>query len=176
MGIIRKPNIHALWSQEHIFSTPIFGHLMRYDRFKQLRKMIHVTNPLNENPDDELKNLQFFLEYLQSKFEETYMPEEHLAIDEYLSLWKGRLKFRIYIPSKRERYGVKIFTLCESNTGYLLNYIVYGSATTAYPNAPANLQLPLKDYTSPFKVFLSLLCHYLNKGYCVTLDNYYISL
>ena len=86
MGIIRKPNIHALWSQEHIFSTPIFGHLMRYDRFKQLRKMIHVTNPLNENPDDELKNLRFFLEYLQSKFEETYMPEEHLAIDKYLSL------------------------------------------------------------------------------------------
>ena len=165
MGIIRKPNIHALWSQEHIFSTPIFGHLMRCDRFKQLRKIIHVTNPLNENPDDELKNLWFFLEYLQSKFDETYMPEEHLATDKYLSLCKGRLKFRI-----------KIFMLCESNTGYLLNYIVYGSATTAYPNAPANLQLPFKDYTSPFKVFLSLLCHYLNKGYCATLDNYYISL
>ena len=93
MGIIHKPNIHASWSREHIFSTPIFGRLMRRDRFKQFRKMIHFTDPLNKSPDDDLKKLQSFLEYLQSKFEGTYMPEEHLAIDEYHSLWKGRLKF-----------------------------------------------------------------------------------
>ena len=104
--------------------------------------MIHFTNPLNENHDDELKKSRLFLEYLQSKFEETYMPEEHLAFDEYLSLWKRWLKFRIYIPSKRERCGVKIFMLPKSNTGYLLNYTVYVGAATAYPNAPANLQLP----------------------------------
>ena len=69
--------------------------------------MIHFTDPLNENPDDDLKKLRFFLEYLQPKFEETYTPEEHLAIEEYLSLSKGRLKFRIYISSKRERFGVR---------------------------------------------------------------------
>ena len=148
---------------------------MRRDRFKQWRKMIHFTDPLNENPDDELKKLQFFLEYLQSKFGETYSPEEHLAIDEYISLWKGRLEFRIYITSNRERYGVKIFMLSKSNTGYLLNYIVYVGASTAYPNAPANLQLLFEDYTSPSKVVLSLFHRYLNKGYCVTLDNYYTS-
>ena len=51
--------------------------------------MIHFTDPLNENPDDELKKLRFFLEYLQSKFGETYTAEEHLAIDEYISLWDG---------------------------------------------------------------------------------------
>ena len=109
MGIIHKPIIHAYWSLEHIFSTPIFDRLMRRDRFKQLRKMIHFANPLNENLDDQLKKLRFFLEYLQSKFEETCTPEEHHDIDEYFSLWKGWLKFKIYIPRKRERYGVKIF-------------------------------------------------------------------
>ena len=142
IGIIHKPNIHVYWLQEHNFSTPMFVRLMRRDKFKQLRKMIYFTNPLNENHDDELKKLRLFLEYLQSKFEETYMPEEHLAFDEYLSLWKRRLKFRIYIPSRGERYGVKIFMLSKSNTGYLLNYTVYVGAATAYPNAPANLQLP----------------------------------
>ena len=175
MGIIHKRNIHAYWSREHIFSTPIFGRLMRRDRFKQLRKMIHFTDPLIENPGDELKKLRLFLEYLQSKFEETYTREEHLAIDKYISLWKGRLKFRIYITSNRERYGVKIFMLCESNTVYLLNYIVYVGASTAYRNAPANLQLPFEDYASPSKFILSLFHRYLNKGYCVTSDNYYRS-
>ena len=63
--------------------------------------------------------------------------------------------------------------LCESNTGYLLNFIVYVGAATAYPNAPVNLQLRFEDYTNPSKAVLSLLHRYLNKGYCLTLDNYY---
>ena len=39
--------------------------------------------------------IRFLLEFLHSKFEENYTPEKHFAIDEYLSLWKGRFKFRI---------------------------------------------------------------------------------
>jgi len=67
--------------------------------------MIHFTDPLNEEPDDELRKLRFSLDFLYTKFEENYTPEENLAIDEYLSLWKRRLKFRIYIPSKRGDMG-----------------------------------------------------------------------
>ena len=74
---------------------------MRRDRFKQLRKMIHFTDPLKDLAD-ELRKLRFSIEYLQSKFEKNYTPVNNLAIDEYLSLWKGRLKFRIYIPNKRD--------------------------------------------------------------------------
>ena len=139
IGIIHKPSIHAYRSRQHVLSTPIFSCLMRRDRFKQLRKMIYFTDPLNEDPDDELRKLPFFLEVLHSKFEENYTPEKHLAIDEYLSLWERRLKFRIYIRSKRERYGMMIFMLCESDTGYLLNFIVYVGVNTGYLNAPTNL-------------------------------------
>ena len=62
----------------------------------------------------------------------------------------------------------KIFVLCKGNTGYLLNYIVYVGATSVYRNAPANLQLPSK-------AVLSLLHCHLNKGCCVTWDNYHTS-
>ena len=86
---------------------------MRRDRFKQLRKIIHFADSLTEDPEDEFRKLRFFVEFLHSKFEENYTLEEHLAIDEYLSLWKGRLKFGIYIPSKKERYGIKIFVMRE---------------------------------------------------------------
>ena len=37
------------------------------------------------------------------------------------------------------------FIFCESNTGDLLNYFVYVGAATAYPKAPANLQVQFKD-------------------------------
>ena len=48
--------------------------------------MIHFTDTLNQNPDDELKKLRFF--------EETYKPEEHLAIDKYRSLSKPSTTIR----------------------------------------------------------------------------------
>jgi len=62
--------------------------------------------------------------------------------------------------------------LCESNTGCLLNFIVYVGANTDYPNAPANLPQAFETYKSLSKVVLSLLHQYLNKGYRVTLDDY----
>ena len=61
--------------------------------------------------------------------------------------------------------------LCESKTGYLLNFIIYTGATTEYPDQPDPLPTKFDEYKSPSKVVLSLLHDYLHKGYCVTLDN-----
>ena len=119
--------------------------------------------------------MRFFIEYCIARYKENYIPVEHLATDEYLSLWKGQLSFRIYIPTKGQRYGVKIFMLCESKTGYLLHFIIYTSATTEYPDQPDPLPMKSDEYKSPSKFVLYLLHDYLHKGYFVTLDNYYTS-
>ena len=37
---------------------------------------------------------------------------------------KGRLGFKQYIPNKRARFGIKMFSLCEVS-GYLCNSFVY---------------------------------------------------
>ena len=176
IGITQKPEYKMYWTHQHIFATPIFSRLMRRDRFEQLRKRINFTDPTTEDKADSLWKLRFFFEFYISKFKENYTANEHIAIDENLSLWKGRLSFRIYIPTKRERYGVKIFMLCESETGYFLNFIIYTGATTEYPNEPADLHKSFEEYKSPSKVVFSLLHDYLGKGCCVTLDNYYTSL
>ena len=107
MGIIHKPMYHMYWTTDCIFSTPIFSRLMRRDRFEQIRSMIHFVDPLQEDPTDSLRKLSSYIEQLQEKFCTNYVPQKYIAVDEYLSLWKGRLGFRQYIPSKRERYGVK---------------------------------------------------------------------
>ena len=71
---------------------------MRRDRFKQIRRMIHFSNPNLEEADDDLKKLRFFFDRLGNNFQNNYVAEDHIAINEYLLLWKGHLKFRIYIP------------------------------------------------------------------------------
>lgn len=75
--------------------------------------------------------------------------------------------------------------LCESNTGYLSKFIIYTGATTDYGNC-SDINLPVgnddlnlpdafDDYKSPSRVVLSLMRPFLDKGYVLTLDNYYTS-
>ena len=134
MSITKKPEYAMYWTTDHVFATPIFSRLMRRDRYEQIRKMIHFSDRESEDPEDSLAKLREFIDYLLEKFHSNYTPNKNLAIDEYLSLWKGRLSFKIYIPTKRERYGVKIYMLCESATGYIFNFIIYTGATTEYIN------------------------------------------
>ena len=79
-------------------------------------------------------------------------------------LWKGCLVFKIYIPSIRRRYGIKLPMVCESDTGLVLLY------TQGHLLFNKSQQ---KNF--PSKVVLPLLCGFYNEGYCVTLDNYYPS-
>ena len=86
MGITKKPEYPMYWTTDHIFATPIFSRLMRRDRYEQIRKMIHFTDMENEDPEDSLSKLRGFINCLLEKFQSNYTPDEHLAIDEYLSL------------------------------------------------------------------------------------------
>ena len=64
----------------------------------------------------------------------------------------------MHIPSKRERYGVKLFMLCESQSAYLSKFIIYTGASTDYPPCVSD-KLPkiFEDFKSPSKIVLSLM-------------------
>ena len=53
-----------------------------------------------------------------------------VCIDESLLLWKGRLKWKRYIPLKRGRFGIESFILAES--GYVWDLLVYTGRQTKY--------------------------------------------
>ena len=141
---------------------------MRRDRFEQIRGMMRFTDPLNVSSGS-LHKISFLLNHLNDKFSSNYIPGEYIAVDEFLSKWKGRLHFRQFIPSKRERYSVKIYVCCESNTGYLWRFIIYTGADTIY------IPKPFGDYTGPSKVVLPLIDGMYNQGYKVVLDDLYTS-
>lgn len=46
--------------------------------------------------------------------------------------------YQMYIPSKRERYGIKLHADCESDTGYLLRFIIYIRVSTFTKNQQKN--------------------------------------
>jgi len=48
-----------------------------------------------------------------------------VCIDETLVGFRDRCPFRVYIPSKPDRYGLKIWSMCDVSVNYLYNLQVY---------------------------------------------------
>ena len=69
--------------------------MMRRDKFEYIRKMLRFVDPIGVDHDKLLCKLEAFLKILRTHFRTVYIPEQYIAIDEYLALWKGRLKFKV---------------------------------------------------------------------------------
>jgi hypothetical protein len=50
-----------------------------------------------------------------------YIPDQNIAIDQSLTLWKGRLSFQQYIPLKSSKFGVKSYEQEILSSKYFLN-------------------------------------------------------
>lgn len=105
---------------------------------------------------------------LRKSFSDAFHPYQDLCIDESLMLYKGRLSFKQYIPSKRSRFGIKSCMLCDCKTGYVQDLIVYCGCSTIVKNAVTGIG-------KSGAIVLSLLQPFLGKGHTVYLDNFYSS-
>ena len=149
----------------------IYNAVMSRNRFQLLQKFLLFNDnskmPVPADPSpDELFKLRPLLDHLFKKFQEAYVPSWHISIDESLLLWKGRLPFKQYIPSKRARFGVKSFMLCE-DSGYTFSFKIYTGRENVAP-AVEDLSLSERDVAD-------LMQPLLNKGYHLYTDNWYTS-
>ena len=97
-----------------MLATPFFGKCMSRDRFALL-KYLHLSD--NENNEDPAFKFREILDKFRIKFQSNYIPKENISIDESLLVWKGRLKWKRYIPLKRARFGMETYILAEAETG-----------------------------------------------------------
>ncbi|KAJ8369370.1 hypothetical protein SKAU_G00093980 [Synaphobranchus kaupii] len=100
-------------------------------------------------------------------FKRSFIPYKDLCVDESLMLWKGRLGFRQYIPSKRHRFGIKFFVLCDVVTGYVQDMVIYTGATTSIES--------IEGLGVSGSVVMTLLAPHLGKGHVLYVDNWYSS-
>ena len=54
-----------------------------------------------------------------------YEAGSNVTIDEQLLSFRGRCIFKMYIPSKPDKYGLKIVSLNDSKTHCMINAIPY---------------------------------------------------
>ena len=141
-------------------------------RFSLISKFLHFTNnddfDVATHTSPKLKKIWEVYQALLRNFQKAYLPERDLSVDESLMPYKGRLGWIQYIAAKRARFRIKFFTLCESQTGYICNTIMYAGKGTQFSEK-------YRDYGLSTSSVLSLVDALLGKGYCITMDNFYTS-
>ena len=175
MGIVKKPELSDYWSTNALLKGSVFNSVMPRNRYQTILRFLHFADNSQFDPNDperdRLYKVRPLVDHLVSKFKSTYIPEKEISVDEELLLWKGRLVFKQYIPLKRARFRIKMFSLCE-NSGYLWNSYVYLGKE---PDRHATDRQLVNRLGLSGAVIPRLMENLLDKGYHVYVDNWYTS-
>lgn len=165
MSQVKKSKLHMYWSKRNIINTPIFANTMPRDRFFDISSFLHFTDNEIINKNDRIRKIRNLVDYLNNTFSNLYTPNNEVSIDESLMKFKGRLSYIQFNPSKRARFGIKIYKLCESSSGYCMRFKIYvGKDKVQGVDIPASESVVM-EVAQPI----------LNKGYTLYMDNWYSS-
>ena len=171
MGLIELPELEAYWSTNWTGHIPFFGSVFSRNRFEQIFWLLHVSKDDPNCPGKKINKVKDVLEILICNFQQSFAPGRNVSVDETMVGFRGRFAAKQYMPSKPTKYGIKAFTLADSEHGYLLNALVYTGADTLDGACSTYSTLP-----QPARIVLHLLQPYLRKGHTVITDRYYTSI
>lgn len=163
----RHLTIEEHWSTDPLLRSPAFGQIMKRDRFELILQMLHYCDVESPIYGDRLYKIRALIDHCRNIFRNTFSPNKNLCIDESIIVFKGRLLFKQYIPSKRHRFGIKMFVLCDVETGYIIDFIIYCGDGTDITDSG---QLGVSG-----AVVTTLLSEYFGKGHTLWCDNWYTS-
>lgn len=120
-------NTKELWQRNEL-GIERFWLVLSHDRFHFLLRCLRfddLTTRDERKKFDKLAPIRSLFDLFVEKCKNTYTVGVNTTIDEKLEAFRGRCSFKQYIPSKPNRYGIKIFALVDSATSYASNLEVY---------------------------------------------------
>lgn len=159
-------NYITLWSKK--YGSPIFRATMSLSRFKLLLRFIRFDDKKTRSvrrATDKLAPIRDIFDECNKMFSKYYVPGSFLVVDEQMIGWRGRCPFMQFMPKKPDKYGMKIFWICDARTAYPLGAIPYlGKEGNARAAAGLGQRIVLK-----------LCTPYFGTDRSVTYDNYFTS-
>lgn len=169
-GVYRsgRQNLKDLWASDGT-GIDIFRLTMSQRRFHFIQSNLcfdDMTTREARKAKDNLSPIRDIFEAFVANCNKAYIPQENLTIDEMLLAFRGRCKFRQYIPSKPAKYGLKIFALVDSKSFYILNLEIYAGKQVEGPYSTSN---------KPFDVVDRLVKPISKTNRNITFDNWFTS-
>lgn len=174
MSLVSLPSLQDYWKQNHILSIPFPGKVMSRDRFRSIMWNLQLSDPEEDAQNnqkkgtpahDKLFSIRPVYNDILCACQAYYHPRRELAVDERMVATKAKTGMTQYMKNKPIKWGVKLFVLAESSTGYTLRFSIYtGKSATA------------SGHGLSYDVVMSLVrpcC--LGTGYHIYMDNFYTS-
>ena len=86
--------------------------------YQALLDILHVSDPLTEDTHAKLKKVDEFVDNFRVKCKGRFQPYRNVAIDERLAKSKYRSGIRQYNANKPAKFGLKLWVIADSATGY----------------------------------------------------------
>ena len=125
MGFFPAPDMRMYWRHDKVYSVLNLSLLMSHTRFEAILQYFHTFNR-KAIPTDNLDWLIIvrpIVAFFRERFPQVYTSECDLSLDEGMMAYKGHFSIKVYNPKKPSKYGIKLYMLCESKTGYVLDHI-----------------------------------------------------
>ena len=162
MGLDQRTDLKDYWSTLDSDNSPFYRSVLSRDRFFQIFGMLHVGE-LNGKKKDKIQPL---IDVLLPRYQQFYVPNQAIAVDESVISFKGRVGFKQYLKGKPHPWGIKAFVLADSTNGYLYNVVIYYGKDT---------ELVRPDLPHTVRVVLTLTEGLERKGYDLYVDRFYTS-
>lgn len=172
MGLCNKSELPSYFQNTFwLTRTPGFRELFTASKYTLIKSFLHFNNNENQIKKgnigyDPLYKIRPIIDMTKDTYLHVFQPGQSLSVDETMVKFKGRLSFKQYLPSKPStKWGIKIWSLCDSETGYLLRFSVYTGR---------EVQQVCKDGLAE-RIVKNLLGGLENRGHVVYMDNFYSS-
>lgn len=146
MGIVQKPTIGHYWRTSQLFGSKGISQLMSEEHWQDINSNLYfIDEEVKSDESDPLYKIQPLIKHIISVSQEYYSPEKNLTIDESMIRFRGRSKFKVYMPLKPIRFGFKAYVLAESSSGYMLNWKLHEGKKSTLKEIVEYLTSPYKE-------------------------------
>ena len=122
-----------------------------------------VHFPQIQGDSSKLQKVQAIVQHFSQQFQEYYVLEQQVSIDESLIGFEGRGPAIQCMPSKHHhRFGFKLFYLCENSTGYTYSFSIY-----------EGINKNCSEHGLSHDICVELMQPLLDMGYHLYTDNWY---
>lgn len=136
MGMLKHTDLHDYWQKSYwLFEIGQWNEHISRERFKDIMAYLKFCDEEVDKPQprdgqdqplpDKLYKVRRFLTKLLPKYGKEWISHHWLAIDEQMTRYRGRIRFRQFVANKLSRFGIKVWAMADGSNGYILRQQIY---------------------------------------------------
>ena len=123
-----RASVKYLWAKMESSERPFYSATMPRQRFESIARFLrfdHKPERETKRTTDKLVLFREINDIFVHNLKTNYNPSEHICCDECLVAFDGICPFKVFMKSKPDKSGIKVWTLADCATNYVLNIQVY---------------------------------------------------